>query len=144
MEKIKINSNLKSYQVVDENDNELGVIKVNVTDFGFFNRAIEVEKNVAEIIARFEQFRKEKEDLEDIFEQLEVFDKEIKEQLNKLFDYDVANVVFGNKNCLSITDGELFVNQFMEAILPVIKKDIAEESEKSHKKMSKYLEGYAE
>ena len=144
MEQIKINTNLKSYQIVDENDEELGVIKINVTDFDFFNRAKEAEKKISEIMERFEQFRKEHLSIEDTFEQLAVFDKEIKEQLDNMFDYDVSSIVFGNKNCLSITDGELFVNQFMNAILPMIKKDMAKEHEKSQKKISKYLEGYVE
>lgn len=142
MEKIKISSNAKEYLLVDENDNELGVVRVDVTDFGFFNRAKEAEKNITEIMERMEQLQRQHMETEEAFEQLAVYDKEVKEQLNMMFDYDVSSVVFGNKNCLSIGNGETFVARFMNAILPVIKKDIEKEQKKSVQKMSKYTKGY--
>lgn len=142
MEKIKISSNAKEYLLVDENDNELGVVRVDVTDFGFFNRAKEAEKNITEIMERMEQLQRQHMETEEVFEQLAVYDKEVKEQLNMMFDYDVSSVVFGNKNCLSIGNGETFVARFMNAILPVIKKDIEKEQKKSVQKMSKYTKGY--
>lgn len=143
MEKIKISSSAKEYLLVDENDNELGVIRVDVTDFDFFNRAKEAEKNITEIMKRMEQLQGEHVKTEEAFEQLAVCDREIKEQLNDMFDYDVSSVVFGNKNCLSIGDGETFVARFMKAVLPAIKKDIEKEQKKSLQKMSKYTKGYA-
>lgn len=142
MEKIKISSSAKEYLLVDENDNELGTIRVDVTDFGFFNRAKEAEKNITEIMKRMEQLQRQHVGTEEAFEQLAQYDKEVKEQMNLMFDYDVSSVVFGNKNCLSIGNGETFIARFLKAILPVIKKDIEKEQKKSVQKMSKYTKGY--
>lgn len=142
MEKIKISSSAKEYLLVDENDKELGVIKVDVTDFGFFNRAKEAEKNITEIMKKMEQLQSQHVEMEEVFEQLAQYDKEIKEQLNNMFDYEVSSVVFGNKNCLSIGNGETLVARFMKAVLPAIKKDIEKEQKKSLQKMSKYTNGY--
>lgn len=142
MEKIKISSSAKEYLLVDENDNELGTIRVDVTDFGFFNRAKEAEKNITEIMKRMEQLQRQHVETEEAFEQLAQCDKEVKEQMNLMFDYDVSSVVFGNKNCLSIGNGETFIARFLKVILPVIKKDIEKEQKKSVQKMSKYTKGY--
>lgn len=142
MEKIKISSNEKQYMVVDEHDEEMGVIKIDVTDFEFFNRTKEAEKKITEAVKKLEQLQKQNVAVEEAFAELSVLDKEVKEQLNQMFNYDVSSVVFGNKNCLSIADGKMLVARFMEAIVPVIKRDIEKEQKKSVQKMSKYTKGY--
>lgn len=143
MEKIKIERNTKQYLLVDQNDNELGVIEIDVTDFDFFNRTKKAEKNISEILEKLKNLKEQSVQTEEAFEQLAVYDRTVKEQLNMMFDYDVSSVVFGNRNCLSIGNGETFVARFMEAILPAIKKDIEKEQKKSVQKMSKYTKGYA-
>lgn len=142
MEKIKVNSNVKQYLVVNEHDEEMGVIKVDMTDFEFFNRSKEAEKNITEIVKRMEQLQKQNLSMEETFEQLSVLDKEVKEQLDMLFDCEVSKVVFGNKNCLSVGNGEIFIVRFMKAVLPVIKRDIEKEQKKSVQKIAKYTKGY--
>ena len=53
MEQIKIDSNVKKYQIVDENDTELGVIQIDTTDFAFFTRVKSAEKSIKEKLQQF-------------------------------------------------------------------------------------------
>lgn len=142
MEKIQIRSNVKEYQITDENDNELGVIRIDTTDFGFYNRTEEAGKRINEILKRFEAMCKTDMTTEQRFEKLAEFDKEVKAELNKMFDYDVSSVVFGNKNCLSFGNGELFIKRFLGAVIPIIKKDVEKEQKITKQKMAKYTKRY--
>lgn len=142
MEKIKISTNRKEYQICDENDNELGVIKVDVTDFNFFARTKETEAVVEKTLRELEELAAKEISNEDNLMEFTKLDEKIKKQLNYMFDYDVSSVVFGNQHCLSLGNGELFLERFMTAIVPVIKNDIAKEQRKSKQKISKYTKGY--
>ena len=142
MEKIKVNGNVKEYMIVNEKDEELGVIRINMTDFDFFNRTKEAEKQIMSIMQRFKELHGKNLETEEIFASISELDKEIKEQLNYMFDYDVSSVVFGNTNCLSIGDGQPFVTRFLQSIIPVIKRDIEKENRQSKQKMSKYTKRY--
>lgn len=142
MEKIKISTNRKEYQICDENDNELGVIKVDVTDFNFFTRTKETEAVIEKTLRELEELAAKGISNEDKLIEFTKLDEKIKKQLNYMFDYDVSSVVFGNQHCLSLGNGEFFLERFMSAIVPVIKNDIAKEQMKSKQKISKYTKGY--
>ena len=142
MEKIKVSGKVKEYMIVNEKDEELGVIRINVTDFDFFNRTKEAEKQIMSIMNRFKGLHGKNLETEEIFASISELDKEIKEQLNYMFDYDVSSVVFGNTNCLSIGDGQPFVTRFLQSIIPAIKRDIEKENRQSKQKMSKYTKRY--
>lgn len=142
MEKIKVSSKVKEYMVVNELDEELGIIRINVTDFDFFNRVKQAEVRIMDVVKRFKELHSQNLQTEETFVKLSELDKEIKKQLNYMFDYDVSSVVFANTNCLSIGDGQPFVTRFLQSIIPVIKRDIEKENRQSKQKMSKYTKGY--
>nr|DAE13838.1 MAG TPA: hypothetical protein [Siphoviridae sp. ctLNL10] len=143
MEQIKIDSNVKKYQIVDENDNELGVIQIDTTDFSFFTRVKSAENSIKEKLQHFKDIIAEKNsDYDDKLDEIEKLDVEIKAQINYMFGSDVSSIVFGNKNCLSIGKGELFLERFMNAILPVIKQDIKRERAISEERIAKYTGEY--
>jgi hypothetical protein len=143
MEQIKIDSNVKKYQIVDENDNELGVIQIDTTDFSFFTRVKSAENSIKEKLQHFKDIIAEKNsDYDDKLDEIEKLDVEIKAQINYMFESDVSSIVFGKKNCLSIGKGELFLERFMNAILPVIKQDIKRERAISEERIAKYTGEY--
>ena len=142
MEKIKVSGKVKEYMIVNEKDEALGVIRVNVTDFEFFNRVKQAEVHIMDVVNRFKNLHDQQMQTEEKFAKLSELDKEVKEQLNYMFDYDVSSVVFGNTNCLSIGDGLPFVTRFLQSIIPAIKRDLEKESRQSRQKMSKYTKRY--
>lgn len=140
MEQIKINSSIKKYQIVDENGDELGVVQVNTTDVNFCDRVKNAEKVVNSAIASVQNIGDMNP--EERITTLVKADKQIKEQLDYMFDYKVSDIVFGNRNCLSLSGGEMPIVQFMDGILPYIKQSIIEERRRSEEKIGKYTRGY--
>ncbi len=143
MEQIKIDSNVKKYQIVDENDTELGVIQIDTTDFAFFTRVKSAEKSIKEKLQQFKDIiAAENIEFDNKLDEIAKLDLEIKSEINYMFGSDVSSVVFGCKNCLSIGSGELFLERFMDAILPVIKQDIKRERTVSEARIAKYTGEY--
>lgn len=65
-------------------------------------------------------------------------DKEIREQIDFVFGNDVCTVVFGHTNCMSFAGGQPICMNFLNAIVPVLKKEIKAEQQKSKKNIEKY------
>lgn len=143
MEKIKLITNCKKYQICDENDKELGVIEVDVTDFNFFTRAKEAEKAIENALQELKALTQNNVmSNEEKLVEFSKLDTKVKAQINFMFDYDVSSVVFGNKHCLSFGNGEMFLHRFLKAVVPAIKRDIANEQNKSRQKIQKYTKRY--
>ena len=74
---------------------------------------------------------------------LEEIDKKVREQINHIFNYDVSQPVFGLCSPLmSLKNGKCYVEEFLEAITPVI-EDIAKKAAKaSEKRIAKHTKRY--
>ncbi len=66
------------------------------------------------------------------------FRETINKAINHIFGSDVASVAFGNQSPLSLVGGIPLYQRFMEAVIPVIKKEIEAEMKASQKRVSKY------
>lgn len=72
------------------------------------------------------------------FEGVDVKDKEIREQINYIFGNDVCTAAFGTTNCLSPAGGNLLYQNFLDALFPILEKDISAEKAKVEKNIKKY------
>lgn len=76
---------------------------------------------------------------------IDAFDKKqsiLKEELDKAFGGSVSDVVFKHCSPFAIVDGEYFVVQFIEAIMPEIEKHVEKSNADAEKRMAKHLEKY--
>lgn len=138
MAQIKLETGLKTYDIVDEKGNIRGQISFNPTDANLMERASRAGKIIDDC---FDDLRNFKDDAteQEIQEKMVEIDNIIKDAINMLFDDDNASqVVFGSQNCLNTLNGVTFVERFITAMMPVIQKEIADEQKKSQKKIQKY------
>ena len=141
MERISIKSTKKQYLLVDQYDNELGVVTIDLSDTNMAKRADVAKENILAYIDEATKIADQKEDAK-VIDMITDIDAKIKEEINKLFNYDVSSVVFGNTNCLSTSKGVTFVEHFLEAVAPIIEKEFEQETQAASSRVSKYTERY--
>ena len=134
MASIKVSTVLKVYDIEDENGNVRGQISFNPSDLGFYDRATQFYDDMQTIIDSIEN-----DDSIVGMEKVSAADKIMKEKLNQLFDDENASkVVFGNQNCFNTLNGVSFVERFLNAFMPIIKKEFEKEQKSSQKRVEKY------
>lgn len=134
MENLNFKSNVKKYSL---NGDENCVISVNTTDYAIIDRIKKATKNIEKLAAEYQEKKINNDD-----EANELFvetDKEIRNQINYIFNSDVCTMAFGNTNCFSLCDdGSALFENFISAIIPVIRADIEAAQEKQSKRIEKY------
>lgn len=134
MASIKVSTGLKVYDIEDENGNVRGQISFNPSDLGFYDRATQFYDDMQTMIDSIEN-----DDSIVGMEKVSAADKAMKEKLNQLFDDENASkVVFGNQNCFNTLNGVSFVERFLNAFMPIIKKEFEKEQKSSQKRIEKY------
>ena len=134
MASIKVSTGLKVYDIEDENGNVRGQISFNPSDLGFYDRATQFYDDMQTMVDSIEN-----DDSIVGMEKVSVADKMMKEKLNQLFDDENASkVVFGNQNCFNTLNGVSFVERFLNAFMPIIKKEFEKEQKNSQKRGEKY------
>lgn len=137
MASIKVSTGLKVYDIEDENGNVRGQISFNPSDLGFYDRATQFYDDMQTMIESIEN-----DDSIVGMEKVSAADKAMKEKLNQLFDDENASkVVFGNQNCFNTLNGVSFVERFLNAFMPIIKKEFEKEKKNSQKRIEKYTQG---
>lgn len=136
MRNLSIDKGYKEYTI---NNDENAVIRVKTTDFSLIDKLLHVKDNIAATVAEIEE-RKQSDSLEKILAALDEADRKVKAELDRVFDGEVSAVVFGNTNCLSFSGGQPVALNFLEAIMPEIKRDLAAEQNAANEKISKYTD----
>ena len=134
MASIKVSTGLKVYDIEDENGNVRGQISFNPSDLGFYDRATQFYDDMQTMVDSIEN-----DDSIVGMEKVSAADKMMKEKLNQLFDDENASkVVFGNQNCFNTLNGVSFVERFLNAFMPIIKKEFEKKKKNSQKRVEKY------
>ena len=134
MASIKVSTGLKVYDIEYENGNVRGQISFNPSDLGFYDRATQFYDDMQTMVDSIEN-----DDSIVGMEKVSAADKMMKEKLNQLFDDENASkVVFGNQNCFNTLNGVSFVERFLNAFMPIIKKEFEKEQKNSQKRIEKY------
>lgn len=134
MKNLNINKGYKEYSI---NNDENAVIRVRTTDFGIIEKLTKIKSRTAETVSKMEKLR-ESESIDTILAALDDADKEIREELDAVFDSYVSEVVFGSTNCLSFAGGQPIALNFLEAIIPEIQHDLEAEQGAAKKRIDAY------
>lgn len=123
---INFNDGRKEYKV---NGN---IIKINVGDIGMVSRIEKGQAEIQEIIDNLPQTT------ENELKHIEKLEKKTRAAIDNMLDFPVCDTVFGKTSLFALTDGEMLVTLFLEALMPVLVKDIEEETKKFEQNISKY------
>lgn len=133
----------EGYKEFSINGDENRVIMFNPSDLAIIKRLEEAKNKISESMAIKDDIELDNEgkpvdSLENYSKVISHIDNVIKEQINYIFDSDVANVVFGNQSPLANIKGKPLYERFMESVMPEIKKAVEEEAKESRKRVAKY------
>ena len=140
MQKLSIDEGYKEFSI---NGDENRVIRFNPSDLAIIKRLEEAKNKISESMAIKDDIELDNEgkpvdSLENYSKVISHIDNVIKEQINYIFDSDVANVVFANQSPLANIKGKPLYERFMESVMPEIKKAVEEEAKESRKRVAKY------
>lgn len=130
MNNLSYNVGYKEYSI---NGDESRILRINTSDMNIITRMNKAEKELQKIADKCNSAT-----ADNAIETLSYLDNEVRKQINYVFDGDVSDIIFGNTNCISIAGGKPIFENFLEAVLPVIKEDISTEQKKIERKVSKY------
>lgn len=134
-EKITFNTGAKSYEIVDQDGNDLGVFRFVPTDAGILTRYKETAAFFASVGDKMKG-----EDLEEILPELE---KEAGEKIDFLFGAPVSENFFKITHPFTILeDGQTFAEQIIAVIGGIIEKELAEREKKQQERIDKYTAKY--
>ena len=129
MQNINFDDGFKTYVL---NNDESKIIKVNVTDFGIIDRFEKVRKDLEELADKTTLTQSTDES------EMQQTDRIIREKINYIFGSDVSSAAFGSVYCFSPSNGmPVFVN-FINAVMPVIEKEMKIETDKMQLNIDKY------
>lgn len=124
------------------------VIKLNPNDMRIVGRLDEVLPQLNEAEEKYRNLfnADDKEDtqtsLSNFSKSLLEIDKDIREIINYLFDYDVCSVCADGGSMLDLQDGEYRFSVIITTLLSLYTDTITEETNKMIKKMQKYTDKY--
>ena len=140
MQKLSFDEGYKEFSI---NGDVNRVIRFNPSDLAIIKRLEEAKNKISESMnikddIELDNEGKPVDSLENYSKVISHIDNVIKEQINYIFDSDVANVVFGNQSPLANIKGKPLYERFMESVMPEIKKAVEEEAKESRKRVAKY------
>lgn len=133
----------EGYKEFSINGDENRVIRFNPSDLAIIKRLEEAKNKISESMAIKDDIELDNEgkpvnSLENYSKIINHIDNVIKDQINYIFDNNVADVVFGNQSPLANIKGKPLYERFMESVMPEIKKAVEEEAKESRKRVAKY------
>ncbi len=129
MQNIHFDDGFKTYVL---NNDESKIIKVNVTDFGIVDRFEKVKKELEYLADKTTLTQNNNES------EMQQTDHIIREKINYIFGSDVSSVAFGSAYCFSPSGGIPVFAHFINAIMPVIEKEMQIETDKMQLNIHKY------
>jgi hypothetical protein len=142
MQNLSMNDGFKEFSI---NNDPNRVIRFNPSDFGIIDRInsayTEIEKstNIDTDVA-LKNDGTAKDDLERAATIVQQVSNTIKGQIDYIFNSPVSDIVFGKQSPLSLVGGMPLYEQFLNVVIPVIKKDVQKEQESSRKRVNKYVD----
>lgn len=128
------------------NNDKNRVLRVNVRDIGILDRVQHVADNFQNQIKTLGEELTITSDGEATVPEIAETVRKINDEMCKEFDsifYDGASeIVFGNQNPLSMSNGNTIFNNFMTAFAEYIKPFIEKETKKMQKNIEKYRKAY--
>ncbi len=134
MERINFSSGYKKYCI---NDDETAVIRINTRDNAILGRiktALENLQNLAEILKGIENDN----NADNVIKTLAEADQKARDEIDYVFGKGTSEIAFGPTDSCSIVEGQPVFMNFINAVIPLIEKDIMNEQEHLSKRVEKY------
>ena len=125
MQSISFDEGYKEFAI---NNDENRVIRFNPKDFGILTR-------MEDTLSDFEALEKKLKDgnEEEFTNNLREAEKVVHEKIDSIFNH---------QSPISLVGGEFLFMRVIEALVPIVEKEVKYEMQKSEKRMSKYTEKY--
>lgn len=117
------------------------VIYIQASDFNIQMRAQRARAEISKMLDEVDTKKPENEiEFADFLEEI---DKKLRDQINYIFNYDVSKPVFGLCSPLmSLKSGKCYVEEFLEAITPIIEEIAKKTAKASEKRIAKHTKRY--
>ena len=132
MQSISFDEGYKEFAI---NNDENRVIRFNPKDFGILTR-------MEDTLSDFEALEKKLKDgnEEEFTNNLREAEKVVHEKIDSIFNANVHEIIFNHQSPISLVGGEFLFMRVIEALVPIVEKEVKYEMQKSEKRMSKYTE----
>ena len=135
MEKVVVQTGAKTYQIADQDGNDLGVFRFIPSDAGILKRYKEAAAFFAGINDRIKG-----KDFEEILPELE---KEAGEKIDLLFGAPVSEKFFKITSTFTVLEsGETFAEQIITVIGGIIEKELEAREKAQQERVRKYIAKY--
>lgn len=134
MQSISFDEGYKEFAI---NNDENRVIRFNPKDFGILTR-------MEDTLSDFEALEKKLKDgnEEEFTNNLREAEKVVHKKIDSIFNANVHDIIFNHQSPISLVGGEFLFIRVIEALIPIVEKEVKYEMQKSEKRMSKYTEKY--
>ena len=134
MQSISFDEGYKEFAI---NNDENRVIRFNPKEFGILTR-------MEDTLSDFEALEKKLKDgnEEEFTNNLREAEKVVHEKIDSIFNANVHDIIFNHQSPISLVGGEFLFMRVIEALVPIVEKEVKYEMQKSEKRMSKYTEKY--
>ena len=134
MQSISFDEGYKEFAI---NNDENRVIRFNPKDFGILTR-------MEDTLSDFEALEKKLKDgnEEEFTNNLREAEKVVHEKIDSIYNANVHDIIFNHQSPISLVGGEFLFMRVIEALVPIVEKEVKYEMQKSEKRMSKYTEKY--
>lgn len=132
---IKTSVKVAEYEFLDADEKVLFTIKFN-PDLDIARR---YNKTIAFLNKMISDSEKERKGSEYFFEKCD----ELREQLNELFNYDIATPIFSVMNPFTpLEDGKFYIEEILEKLGKIVENELDTRVEKVRSRQSKYTAKY--
>lgn len=141
MQNISFDVGYKSFCI---NNDESKVVRFNPSDYGLLERFSKARKTIMQEVNSLNEEVNLKADgtstdgLDETAELIEKVNKIINGQIDYIFDAEVSKIAFGNQSPISTIKGKFLFERFLDAVGPLMEKEIKAEQAASEKRVSKY------
>lgn len=127
------------------------VVRFNPADINLLDRLDQAQKRIEEEQKKLQEDvellpngepASDEENHNEILTGLRSINKLIKDQVDYIFDSEVADIVFGKQSPLSTVKGKPLFERFLEATKPFLEEEIAKEQKASQERINKYTKVY--
>lgn len=125
--------------------NEREFIYFNPNDPDLYVRMVNFQENVENYLKNIEDIELDENGNpveESAIEKYKKFREVLYKELDSAFDSKISSVVFKKCSPFAIVNGDYFIMQFLDGLIPEIKKHQSQATLEAQKKMAKHLDKY--
>lgn len=142
MQNLNFETGLKSYTI---NNDPNKVVSFDPSDYNIITRIAKASTEIAEISKELSDTTSLTGDLHDqteldkIASMVSNADKKIRTQIDYIFNAPVSDIAFGVTSCMTTTKGIPLYERFINAVIPIIEREVKAEQKASGERVSKYV-----